>query len=150
MNAYSRLLLAVLFIFPLALTGCQSLSGSQTPGSQTLYDELGGQPVIEKIADNFINEISFDQKISAHFKDTDIDRFRAKLIEQLCNVSDGPCEYTGDSMLDVHQKMNITENEFNRTVDLLINAMTQAGVSHRTQNKLIARLAPMRPDIIYH
>ena len=25
-----------------------------------------------------------------------------------------------------------------------------AGVAHRTQNKLIARLAPMRPDIIYH
>lgn len=129
----------------LALAGCQSLNTSAT-----LYDELGGMPVIEKITDNFINEISFDQQIAAHFKETKIERFREKLIEQLCNVSGGPCKYTGDSMLDVHQKMNITEGEFNRTVDLLINAMNQAGVAHRTQNKLIARLAPMRPDIIYH
>lgn len=141
MKIISSLLLGTL----LALAGCQSLNSSAT-----LYDELGGMPVIEKITDNFINEISFDQQIAAHFRETKIDRFREKLIEQLCNVSGGPCEYTGDSMLDVHQKMDITEGEFNRTVDLLINAMNQAGVAHRTQNKLIARLAPMRPDIIYH
>ena len=127
------------------LNGCQLLNSSST-----LYDDLGGMPVIEKITDNFINEISYDQQIAQHFKDTKIERFREKLIEQLCNVSDGPCQYSGDSMLDVHQKMNITEPEFNRTVDLLVNAMNQAGVPHRVQNRLLARLAPMRPDIIYH
>ncbi len=126
------------------LWGCQSLSSSRS-----LYDELGGMPVIEKITDNFIEEISFDQQIVKHFKESDIDRFREKLNEQLCNVSGGPCEYTGDSMVDVHTKMNITEAEFNRTVDLLISAMNKAGVAHRTQNKLLARLAPMRGDIIY-
>lgn len=129
----------------MTLSGCQLLNSSST-----LYDDLGGMPVIEKITDNFINEISYDQQIAQHFKDTKIDRFREKLIEQLCNVSDGPCQYSGDSMLDVHQKMNITEAEFNRTVDLLVNAMNQAGVPHRVQNRLLARLAPMRPDIIYH
>lgn len=129
----------------MTLSGCQLLNSSST-----LYDDLGGMPVIEKITDNFINEISYDQQIAQHFKDTKIDRFREKLIEQLCNVSDGPCQYSGDSMLDVHQKMNITETEFNRTVDLLVNAMNQAGVPHRVQNRLLARLAPMRPDIIYH
>lgn len=129
----------------MTLSGCQLLHSSST-----LYDDLGGMPVIEKIADNFINEISYDQQIAQHFKDTKIERFREKLIEQLCNVSDGPCQYSGDSMLDVHQKMNITEAEFNRTVDLLVNAMNQAGVPHRVQNRLLARLAPMRPDIIYH
>ena len=129
----------------MTLSGCQLLNSSST-----LYDDLGGMPVIEKITDNFINEISYDQQIAQHFKDTKIERFREKLIEQLCNVSDGPCQYSGDSMLDVHQKMNITETEFNRTVDLLVNAMNQAGVPHRVQNRLLARLAPMRPDIIYH
>lgn len=136
--------LLITFATLFALAGCQS-----TPGSATLYDELGGMPVIEKITDNFIDEISFDPQIVAHFKDTKIERFREKLIEQLCNVSGGPCEYSGDKMTDVHTKMNITEAEFNRTVDLLINAMTRAGVAHPTQNKLLARLAPMRSDIIY-
>jgi hemoglobin len=134
--------LTVLLVF--LLLGCQSLSSSRS-----LFDELGGMPVIEKITNNFINEISFDQQIVQHFKESDIDRFRAKLIEQICVEAGGPCTYSGDSMVDVHTKMNITEAEFNRTVDLLINAMNKAGVAHRTQNKLLARLAPMRADIIY-
>ena len=127
------------------LWGCQSVA---TPPS-SLYDELGGMPVIEKIADNYLNEISFDQHIIQYFKDTDIDRLREKLIEQICNISGGPCEYTGDSMADSHANLHITEADFNRFVDLLVNAMNKAGVAHRTQNKLLARLAPMRGDIIY-
>lgn len=125
-------------------TGCQSV----TP-SQSLYDELGGMPVIERITDNFIEEIGFDPQILKHFQDTKIERFREKFIEQICFESGGPCDYSGDSMVDVHTKMQITEGEFNRTVDLLINAMNKAGVAHRTQNRLLAKLAPMRGDIIY-
>lgn len=134
--------LTVLFVF--LLWGCQSLSSSHS-----LYDELGGMPGIEKITDHFIDEISFDPQIVKHFKESNIDRFRAKLIEQICVEAGGPCTYTGDDMVQVHTRMNITEAEFNRTVDLLINAMNRAGVAHRTQNKLLARLAPMRSDIIY-
>lgn len=134
--------LSVLLVF--LLWGCQSLSSS---GS--LYDELGGMPGIEKITDNFIEEIGFDQQIVRHFAETKIERFREKFIEQICAESGGPCQYSGDSMVDVHTKMNITEAEFNRTVDLLINAMNKAGVAHATQNRLLAKLAPMRGDIIY-
>lgn len=134
-----------ILVLLLFIGGCQSMQSSTS-----LYDELGGIPVIEKIVDNFIAEISFDQTVVHHFSDTSLDRFRSKLIEQICNISNGPCEYSGDSMLDVHQKMNITEAQFNRTVDLLVNAMNKAGVANPTQNKLLARLAPMRPDIIYH
>ncbi len=140
-----KILACSLLATAIALSGCQLL-----PPSSTLFDDLGGLPVIEKITDNFINEISYDQQIARHFQDTKIERFREKLIEQLCHVSDGPCAYSGDSMLEVHRKMNISEAEFNRTVDLLVNAMNQAGVPHRVQNRLLARLAPMRPDIIYH
>lgn len=136
---------ALLTVLLLTLgTGCQSI----TP-SQTLYDELGGMPVIERITDNFIEEIGFDPRILKHFQDTKIERFREKFIEQICFDTGGPCTYSGDSMVHVHTKMQITEGEFNRTVDLLINAMTRAGVPHRSQNKLLAKLAPMRGDIIY-
>ncbi|TNC91538.1 MAG: hypothetical protein CSH36_09170 [Thalassolituus sp.] len=76
-------------------------------------------------------------------------RLREKLEEQLCMVSDGPCEYTGDSMEDVHAGMQITTGEFNRVVELLQNAMNQAGVAYPVQNRLIKRLAPMRPEIIH-
>lgn len=128
-----------------ALTACQT-----TASDSALFNELGGMEGITRITDNFIYEIGFDRDIVKHFEKTDLDRFREKFIEQLCEVSGGPCQYTGDTMLQVHTKMNITEAEFNQTVDLLISAMNNSGITQATQNRLLARLAPTRPDIIYH
>lgn len=113
------------------------------------YQELGGKEGVEKIVDNFINEISFDKNIVKFFEGTDINRLREKLIEQFCHESGGPCEYTGDSMKDVHAGMQITKAEFNRVVELLQAAMDDAGTPQTAQNRLIRSLAPMRPDIIH-
>lgn len=126
------------------LTGCQS-----APAESTLYDELGGIKGIERLVDGFIYQIGFDEVIVAHFGDTDLARFRSKLIEQICELSDGPCRYSGDSMIDVHAGMNISESDFNRTVDLLIVAMDRSGVPETARNRLLARLVPLREEMIY-
>ena len=130
----------------LAIALLQACAGAP---QQTLYEKIGGEPVVQKIVDNFIVEIGYDQQIFKFFAESDIDRFREKMTEHICHVTDGPCQYTGDTMLDVHANMGVKEGDFNRTVDLLINAMTQADVPHPLQNQLVARLAPMRGDIIY-
>ncbi|MCG8311693.1 MAG: group 1 truncated hemoglobin [Pseudomonadales bacterium] len=106
-------------------------------------------PAIEKITGNFIYEIGLNESISKHFEETDLDRFYNKMVEHLCEVSDGPCEYTGDSMIDVHTNMNINEAEFNLVVDLLINALNRSDIPHPTQNKLLARLAKLRGEMLY-
>lgn len=117
--------------------------------ASTLYDDLGGNAGIAVVVDGFINQISYDQEIVKFFAKTDIKRLRSKLEEQFCMVSDGPCEYTGDSMADVHTGMQISTGQFNRVVELLQKAMTDAKVPYTVQNRLIERLAPMRPDIIH-
>lgn len=132
-------------VLALILSACAAVK----PAS-SLYEQLGGMPVLEEIVDNFVNEIGNDRVIVQYFANTNIDRFREKMIEQLCVESGGPCQYTGDTMLQVHAGMQVNERDFNQTVDLLINAMNEAGVAHPLQNKLLARLAPMRSDIIYH
>ena len=136
-------------VIAVSLIACNAPPSGSPPGGSSLYDDIGGMPVIEQIVDHFIQQIGRDQAILKHFADTDIERFRRQLIAQLCVESGGPCEYTGDSMTDVHTGMRITEGEFNRTVDLLVAAMTEAGLSTPQQNRLLRRLAPMRGDIIY-
>ena len=126
----------------LALTGCATKPSS-------LYDQLGGKDNIAQAVDYFIDGIAFDPQIYPYFAETNIERFRNKMIEQLCFEAGGPCEYSGDSMEQVHAGMNVNEADFNRLVDLLVDAMTKAGISHRAQNQLLAKLAPMRRDIIY-
>ena len=127
-----------------------SIVFSSSATAANYYEELGGQNGVEEIVDNFINEISFDPDIVTFFEGTDINRLREKLIEQFCMESGGPCEYTGDSMRDVHTGVNISKGQFNRIVELLQAAMDKAGTPQTAQNRLIRSLAPMRPDIIHH
>jgi hemoglobin len=115
----------------------------------SLYDRIGGEQKVAQIADYYIDEIQYDRQILSFFLDSDIDRFREKLIEHVCVHIDGPCTYTGDDMIKVHTGMNITEADFNRVVELLINAMTRADVPHRLQNQVLARFAPMRGEMVY-
>lgn len=124
------------------------LSGCVTT-QPTLYQQLGGQEKIAAIVDNFIAEIEFDPVIFEYFQDTDVDRFREKLNEHLCLLTGGLCEYTGDSMEQVHGGMNITEADFNRGVDLFIRAMDRAQVPHRLQNRVLRVMAPLRKEMIY-
>lgn len=125
-------------------------AGCATPGTQgALYDDLGGQAGIEKLVGRFIFEIGNDALIRPYFEETDLDRFHEKLTEQICEVSGGPCRYSGDSMVDSHRNMGVTEAHFNQTVDLLIRAMEAEDIPHRVQNRLLAVLAPLREDIIY-
>ena len=123
--------------------------GCQTPNqTSNLYEEIGGKAKLEEIAGNFIREIGYHPKVSAHFEDTNLDRFYEKFIEHTCQLAGGPCRYSGDAMEEVHAGMQITEAEFNIIVDLLINAMDKSAVPHRLQNRLLARLAPLRGSII--
>ncbi len=117
--------------------------------SESVYESLGGRHKIAEIVDKFIVEIESDPVIFEYFKDSDVERFRSKLTEHICFHTGGPCEYTGDTMERVHDGMNMTEADFNRGVDLLINAMYSANIPHRIQNKVLAIFVPMRQQMIY-
>lgn len=125
------------------------ISGCATTSQKTLYEQLGGEAGINNIVENLVQEIGQDQQVFHYFAEARVSRFKENLIEHFCAISDGPCSYTGDNMVDIHTGMNINEKDFNHLVDLLINAMDTEGIPHRIQNQLIARLAPLRKDIIY-
>ncbi|ODN67208.1 group I truncated hemoglobin [Methylophaga muralis] len=128
---------------------CLLFAGCATTPQTTLYDKLGGEPGIHNIVENLVQEIGRDEQVFHYFAQSRVSRFKENLIEHFCAISDGPCQYTGDNMVDIHTGMNINERDFNHLVDLLINAMDDEGIPHRIQNQLIARLAPLREEIIY-
>lgn len=127
------------------------ISCAQKPTSDnnsSLFNDIGGLATVTDIVDAFINEIAFDQTIYPYFEKSNIERFRQKMIEHLCAETGGRCNYSGDSMKQVHAGMNITEAHFNLTVELLIKAMKKAEVSYPNQNRILKILAPMRKDVL--
>lgn len=114
-----------------------------------LFLALGGGPGIERIVDGLLLNILDDARIAHHFADSNILHLREKLIEQLCAEAGGPCVYTGASMRDSHAGRGFTDADFNALVEALQAAMRDEGVPFDAQNRLLARLAPMRRDITY-
>lgn len=138
----------IVLVAALTLGGCTAQPGIPA-ADDSLYLALGGKPGIGRIVEGLLINIADDERIVGHFIDADIDRLYAKLVEQICVESGGPCEYTGDSMEDSHAGMDITEGDFNALVEDLIVAMNAEGVAVPAQNRLLQRLAPMRESIIY-
>ncbi|WP_207798136.1 group I truncated hemoglobin [Bermanella marisrubri] len=125
---------------------CSTLPNSN---EDSLYERIGGLPTIEKLVDAFIKNIARDEQVLPYFRKSDVTHFRNGFIAHFCTVVDGPCEYKGDSMVDIHTGMDINEADFNRTVELLVDAMEKVGISYRQQNEILARLASLRKDIIH-
>ncbi|HZX50645.1 MAG TPA: group 1 truncated hemoglobin [Pseudomonas sp.] len=136
-----RLLIIALL---LALSAC----AQQPPKDDGLYRALGEQAGIEAVVEGMLLKIASDTRIVQHFEDVDIQRLRDKLVEQFCMEAGGPCTYTGDSMEESHTGLDLTPSDFNALVENLQAAMTDQGVAITTQNLLLARLAPMREQII--
>jgi hemoglobin len=122
------------------------MQGAQA--ADTLFSDMGGQDAIVKIANDTADIFLADARIKATFDDTNMDRFRKMLALQFCQVAGGPCIYTGHSMRDAHKGLHLTNADFNATVEDLQKAMDKNGVSFATQNRFLARLAPMQHDIV--
>ena len=135
---------SLLLVVVLSLAAC----AQQPPKDDSLYRDLGEQAGITRIVEGMLLNIAADPRIVRHFENIDIVRLRDKLVEQICVEAGGPCTYTGDSMEDSHKGQHLTPSDFNALVENLQDAMSAQGVPMPAQNRLLARLAPMRAQVI--
>lgn len=126
-----------------------SACATPTAGPDPLYSELGGEAGLTRIVEGMLLNVARDPRIAERFRDANIERVRDKLVEQFCVVAGGPCTYTGDSMPEVHRGLDISPSEFNALVEDLILAMDSQGIAVPVQNRLIARLAKLRGQVIH-
>jgi len=113
-----------------------------------LYDRLGGQIGVAAIADTLIDRVSADPKLGRSFKDSNLTRIKKLLAEQICDLSGGPCRYSGDSMREVHAGHHISEAEFFGMVADLRTVLKERHVSQGAANELLRLLAPMKRDVV--
>jgi hemoglobin len=115
---------------------------------KTLYESMGGESALRAALDHFADIVVADDRINFTFAEANMATFKQLLFEQLCNLSGGPCKYTGRDMRASHAKLKINNAEFNALAEDLYISLGQAGVPYRLQNKLMALLAPMQHEIV--
>ncbi|HEX4481850.1 MAG TPA: group 1 truncated hemoglobin [Rudaea sp.] len=142
----------ILLAFALALltacTGMMQTKPAQPPAKDVLYRELGGTEGITRTVDLFLQRVNADARINTLFAKVDHNDLRRLLIEQLCQISGGPCTYTGRSMEEAHSGLNLTDKDFDNFVGDLTAGMNDAKLPKTTQKKLLALLSPMRKQVV--
>jgi len=124
------------------------LGGAATASQAPLYDRLGGAPGVAAIADTLIDRVSTDPKLGRSFKDSKLERIKKLLAEQICDLSGGPCRYSGDPMKEVHAGHHISEAEFFGMVADLRVVLKERHVNQGAANELLRLLAPIKRDVV--
>jgi len=141
--------LAIVLAGAAALTACNDNSSS--PAKPSLHARLGGTPAIASVVDTFLVEVLKDTVINRRFNTLSSARvaaLRQNLIDQICAGSGGPCAYTGKSMMEAHQGMNIPQREFDALVGDLVTSLNKHDVPEAEKNELLGILGPMQTDIV--
>jgi len=123
-------------------------SAAAATADDTLFRALGAQAGIDRIVDDFVPRLVADPRTREFFKKANREHLKQMLSQQFCVVSGGPCVYTGLPMKTAHQDMDISKGDFNALVEVLQASMDAQQVPFATQNRLLARLAPMHRDIV--
>ncbi len=114
----------------------------------SLFESLGGKTGVERISGRVVRGYMADPRLHAYFDNINPDWLTPRFVTFICNVTGGPCVYRGRSMAAAHRGLHVDEAAFDAVVEDLQAAMRDEGVPFWTQNRLLARLAPMERAIV--
>ena len=145
MRTRTSVLVSTIALFWLAPAQAQMM---QPMTQKPLYERLGGQPAIVAVVDDFVGNVAKDKRINGFFANANIPNLKARLVEQVCAGTGGPCTYRGKDMRTAHAGMGIRSKDFNALVQDLGRTLNKFKVPKREQGELVAILAPMKKDIV--
>jgi hemoglobin len=131
----------------LLTTHALAQEGAKVADAATFKD-FGEKPGLVKIMDDFMVGLLKDSRTKPFFENVDQQRVKEQLVDQICEILKGPCEYKGAKMTPVHKELGLNREHFNALVEQLQFAMDKNNVPFSSQNKLLAVLAPMHRNIV--
>jgi hemoglobin len=113
-----------------------------------VFDDFGGKAGLVSLMDDFMTNLLADARTRPYFENADQAHIKAELVDQFCVILDGPCTYTGKDMAQAHRNLGIDRAAFYALVEDLQLAMNKHNIPFRSQNKLLAKLAPMHREVV--
>lgn len=127
---------------------------AQQKGEKSLYDRLGGVYSIAAVVDDFIERLLVNETLNANpaIKEAR-DRvpkagLKYRVTELVCQVTGGPCKYTGRSMKDSHMNLHITAKEWDAMVADFKVTLAKFKVPEKEQQELIEIVGTTKQDIV--
>jgi hemoglobin len=149
---------AITSVFAVAISMTAAGAAIQTASAQEklppLYERLGGAYSIASVVDDFIERLLVNATLNAN---PAISEARARVPKAglkfhvttlVCEATGGPCKYTGRSMKDSHQHLNITQAQWDAMVVDFRATLNKFKVPQKEQQELITIVESTRTDIV--
>ena len=120
----------------------------------SLYERLGGAYSIATVVDDFIERLLVNATLNANPAISEARRrvpkagLKFHVTTLVCEVSGGPCKYTGRTMKESHEKLNISQPEWDAMVVDFRATLDKYKVPPREQQELITIVGSTKNDIV--
>ncbi|RXZ44272.1 group I truncated hemoglobin [Crenobacter cavernae] len=129
-------------------------SAQQVEAQKLLYDRLGGLKGITVVVDDFINRLVSNKTlnknpaINAGRKSAPAPYLKFQVSQLVCEVSGGPCKYTGKTMKESHAHLNISEKEWDVMAKDFKKSLDKHKVPAVEQKELFDIVGKTKADIV--
>jgi hemoglobin len=150
----ARVSTTVLAAVIVVLAGTTTQTAMAQVKQPSLYERLGGAYSIATVVDDFIERLLVNATLNAN---PAIKEARARVPKAglkfhvttlVCEVSGGPCKYTGRTMKESHERLNITQAEWDAMVADFEATLKKFNVPQREQQELITIVGSTKNDIV--
>jgi hemoglobin len=141
----------------IAATASIARAQPSTPAAdetRPLYERLGGLKGITAVVDDFIDRLVANETLNRN-PEIDAGRKRSpppylkyQVTAMVCEVTGGPCKYTGKGMKEAHAHMSITEKEWNVMVGEFKKSLAKFEVPPKEQRELFDIVGTTKADIV--
>jgi hemoglobin len=135
------------------MAGVASRTAAAQVKQASLYERLGGVYSIATVVDDFIERLLVNATLNANPAISEARKrvpkagLKFHLTALVCEVSGGPCKYTGRTMKDSHERLNISHPEDAMVADFK-TTLDKFKVPLREQQELITIVGSTRNDIV--
>lgn len=106
----------------------------------SLYDRIGGAPVIASLVDSFYEKVLADSELAFYFKGKPMEKLRRMQKEFFSAATGGPITYSGRPLSEVHRGLAISRREFQRFTEHLIETLQEIGVQESESKEIISHV----------
>ncbi|MEV1144660.1 group 1 truncated hemoglobin [Micromonospora sp. NPDC049799] len=114
----------------------------------THYQRIGGADSVKAAVDLFYDKVLADPELAGYFSDVDMVGQRRHLALMLTVVLGGPNEYTGRSLAEAHQRLNIPLGHYVKVGEHLTATLTELGVPADIITDVQAVLAQVQDQVV--
>jgi hemoglobin len=133
--------------------GVYTFAQDKEEGEKSLYERLGGVHAISQVVDDFVDRIWVNEVLNENPKNKQamgISKPALKYLatELTCMAVGGPQKYSGRSMKETHQSLNISEKEWDAMVVDFKATLNKFNVPAKEQAELLEVVGGVKGDIV--